>query len=216
LPNKAGELPNVEILLKHITQYLQGHPDIIVTNFGLHGLHLLPARRAAVQIDFEPKLIKHFHLLNRLMPKTRIFYKLTNSICSDLFVGDYADALSDWRVQGGVALKGRLACIEQITGYISDPAIVPHEHLRYITDGIENITITSGRLCDQLLFDDAGVLYYNSIAYRVVRLFPKVRLLDSYSLTKNKCNCSTRSDGRHYGPLIPVWWETFLEAYSIP
>lgn len=59
-------------------------------------------------------------------------------------------------------------------------------------------------MCKRSSFTDDGVREMNFRA--LVSLRPEVMILDSYTLTKDKCGCSNISDGRHYHPLTPAWW----------
>ena len=59
-------------------------------------------------------------------------------------------------------------------------------------------------------FNNAGVQTVNEIALKVLKTFPEALILDDYALTFNRCTCTAMQDGRHYGPLIPIWWDFVL------
>ena len=117
-----------------------------------------------------------------------LYYKLTNSICTSLFNDQFARTVKDWYEKPAMRRYCQQGCLS------SALRISASSCLEY---------------CVNYFFDDEGVLYINKQSLAALADFPMVRILDDYSLTHRKCNCSRLGDGRHYHALAPLWWQRF-------
>jgi len=187
---------------------------IIVVNFGLHQLHFYPLRPKFLKstYNFTSELDSVLSWLLAFSPAgttgtdsavnstnatgtgiTKVFAKLTNSICTSLYNDIFATTLENWYIQPAV----RGACQQKCL--VSKLQIEAQECTEY---------------CNRFFFDDFGVRELNTHTMTVLSKFPEIRVLDDYALTHGQCECSRMGDGRHYHALIPLWWAKFIDVLS--
>lgn len=101
-PHMSGEL--IKGILKNLPNLSTYTVAVTLINFGLHHLHLYPARKVfhASIPAFERSLREHVVLTSRTVSaagnwKHSIYFKLIDAICTDNFVGEYAHAFVRWR-----------------------------------------------------------------------------------------------------------------------
>jgi hypothetical protein len=182
--------------------------DMIVLNFGLHGLHLYPERRTLPVLQFEPVISSTLSWLSLRFPSAKLYYKLTNAICSEKFDGVYASALERWH--NGTNTGARTACAQDVDQLLHNPPVGLETYFFKNVRGGQSIRHVAIRLCDLYIFDNIGVQAYNLQARRIVSQFSNVAILDTYSQTHDGCNFTGAGDGRHYAELIPAWWDSLL------
>ena len=199
--NKAGLTGQLikEILaeLPSLSNYTVSVP---IVNFGLHHLHLSPARKVFVSSipEFERVLREDVVLTSRAFDEFRqlshaTYFKLINHVCTDNFIGKYAETITRWK-EPDTADSIRKECHISVQREL-------------------NITFSdAAAVCDRLTFDNVGVETINNIALEVARLSPHLHVIDDRKLTRDQCACSKVSDGRHYFPLVPLWWQSFQEV----
>ena len=174
--------------------------SVTVINFGLHHLHLYPARnifRTSVP-EFERLLREDVVLTSHILNGSYawnpfIYFKLINDICTDNFIGEYAETHARW-IAHAAADSIRDNCYARVQKEIN------------------TTSSDSAAVCEKLTFDSTGVGTINTIALRVAQGSSHLRVLDDRKLTRDRCACSSISDGRHYAPLVPLWWHSFQEV----
>ena len=197
-PRESGDL--IESILKDLPRSSTYTVAVRVINFGLHHLHLYPARNVTLTpvSELEHLLQEDVILTSRTLSAARAwkhftYFKLINNICTDNFVGEYASTLARWEVP------------------------VAHDSIRDDCyrhfQRTQNFTrIDSVDACEKLVFNSTGVDTLNSMALRVAKRSSHLRILNDLKLTADRCTCSTLRDGRHYPPLVPLWWQSFEEV----
>lgn len=199
--HKVGELSSgISYLFKAASDPLVT-PDftIAVINVGLHHLHLFPVRNifSSTVEDLEENLRRDLRLCHRFLSKFAqnpfIFYKMTNAICHENFVNPYAEAITRWAEPA----SNHTDC---------------YAHARRVLNATED---KAADTCERLPFNNNGVNNVNLIASNAIRTLNRTLMLDDYTLTRDRCACSGVGDGRHYGPLVPLWWQLSLKIVNM-
>jgi len=196
-------------------------PDILVLNFGLHWLHLYPARPVA-DLCLVERWVHYEQWWDALVSLAEqvgtrlVLIKTTNRICEQHFTGDYKDSI-DTIAKDREILQQQSRMVGDITAQNSNRTATFSDCIRHLTELVQRegpeVGILSGedvvQYCTKGTFDDWGVQYLNQriVDYIHTRnkkapLGPKnqttlVELFDDHSLE----NCQYTTDGWHYHPL---------------
>ena len=192
--NAAEKLFGHAIETNNLTSFIRrANKTIVILNFGLHHLHLWPARKffshtiSSLERNIRSQLESIYLTLTKA-PNKVVMYKMTNAICTDNFLGSYSNALMEWH----------------------DSTTHHRDCYAHVQRKLNVDLIEAEEICEHLTFNNTGVQTVNSIALKVLTTFPEALVLDDYALTFNRCTCTAMQDGRHYGPLIPIWWDFVL------
>ena len=201
---------------------LDGKPQILVVNFGLHWLHLMGAGRD-VPLCYVEAWLTYEDWLQSIVDMARasgsvklLLFKTTNYICEELFWGSYADGAALYKEGGKHVEKARQRCHHLIQQLVRDNTA--GNGLRLDMLGGENIT----RYCSKAVFDEYGVKDLNhrllEFLQKQQKRQPKGKLEQSTTANRTNvnddmtiaifndhdiqsCAYSEPNDGRHYHPL---------------
>ncbi|KAI8110850.1 hypothetical protein M9434_004424 [Picochlorum sp. BPE23] len=191
--------------LDHLEEYWLGFDGnlVIIFNVGLHELHLYPVRKIDMDLDIVDNLQTSVRSLRNISEQrdgqTEILLKLTNHICSDKFYGDYSNALAQWHKDSTSAHQ---MCLDNIL-----------ERFPYVASGQESKEMAY-YICETMIFDNVGVRSINGLLLDAVK-DSDIKVLDSYEMTQWFCKCTSNGDGRHYGPIVPLWWASTLSSIEL-
>lgn len=178
-------------------------PDYTTWNFGLHLLHVYPARpvpTASVRcaLGYGELVSTSLQELRRLLPGSRFVWRTTNAVCDASFVGAWAAAAMAFHCN-------------------SDECATPRTvRLRSLCQRRYNM---SHQHCAATFMDALNTRAQNTMAQRVLRpAHPDVRIFDAFRLTAERCDAT--ADGRHYPPLLArlngEWLATMLDLEHQP
>jgi len=199
---------------------LSKQPDAIIYNFGLHLLHMWPAVETgftcntgdhtngkhsfkatwgdAMQSDTQQEFVSESgkqlppancgkysdmvsqatHIFRSGAPQSQLVYRSTNSICESKMTRAFADTLAKWKdpkQSADLEKNCRVAC----KSWFKDES----------------------RECGkEILSQDSLQKMYEKTQIALEKE-PKVKLLDAFTLTQNRCDATRLEDGRHYQAL---------------
>lgn len=162
-------------------------PDTVVWNFGLHLLHIYPARpvsTVAVRcgLDYEGLLTSSFRQLRSALPSARLVWRTTNAVCEGRFTSEWSAAVRAYHCIGS-------ECNTRSSMRISEMC---RRRYNMSTDECRNSFMDERNTRVQRsrslsLFGPGGAL---------TRDGAPVAFLDAFALTERSCN--ETADGRHY------------------
>lgn len=174
----------------------------LIFNVGLHELHLYPVRNTSMDLYLVENLQESVARLQNISEgrqgHTQIGLKLTNHICSENFIGDYAKYLNEWHNNATAARK---MCMQNVIKRF--PA----------ASSVSEFREMSYYLCETMIFDNIGVHSINGLLLNAIKETDFL-IFDSYEMTRWFCRCSARGDGRHYHSTVPLWWLSTLSTIS--
>jgi len=113
-------------------------------------------------------------------PKAQIMWKTTNSICSDVFVGDFRQAVDAWHNET-TRLEREKACRLQCPARYSG--------------------VNADRNCGDEIYDEHSTQLQHDTSMEVLKSYSDVMVVDAFAITKDHCEATGQQDGRHYHPL---------------
>lgn len=188
-------------------------PTAIVANIGLHVMHMFPAlsckngarfskewnKEWEQDMDFlnhfgpsklkgnkdcgtYESIVKEFaEYMTTNSPNSMTFWKTTNSVCTDGFQGPFKESLEKWNnpeTRPAVEQECRNACPSRYQ--------------------------SPERQCGDEIYSRHASLLQHDTAFKVLRDYPSIKVLDAFKVTDNHCEATEPQDGRHYFSLDPA------------
>ncbi|KAL1515848.1 hypothetical protein AB1Y20_002463 [Prymnesium parvum] len=166
-------------------------PAVALWNFGLHLLHIYPARPVRTSalrcaLEYERLVRQSLHELRVRLPRTRLVWRTTNAVCESSFEGAWALAVRAYHCAEGDGFHNRSCSLPKIA------------RIRKLCLWRYNI---SDSLCRDTFMDRRNTAAQRESALAVLRSAqPRVETLDAFGMTD--AQCSSTADGRHYPPLL--------------
>ena len=162
-------------------------PDVIMWNFGLHLLHMYPARPMPTvslrcALGYEELVHSSLRELQRAAATARLMWRTTNAVCDSGFVGDWYDVIHAYR---GTGSRG-MSC--------QQPAA------RRVRERCTRRYNVSESVCDQTVMSRQNTLTQQRLALKALSDDPRIGVLDAFALTDGQCGST--ADGRHYPNLL--------------
>ena len=165
-------------------------PDALVWNFGLHLLHMFPARPVPTAslrcaLSYEALVLGSMRELRAAAPSATLAWRTTNAVCDAGFVGNWADVTHAYHCDADASCGS-----------------APASRLRALCGQRYNV---SEHVCNATLMSHANTAAQRRSSLRVLeqrsRQPPaRVRVLDAFALTDGRCDATV--DGRHYPNLL--------------
>ena len=185
-------------------------PHAVLWNFGLHLLHVYPARpvaTAAVQCaqHYEELVDASARALRHALPRALLYYRTTNAVCDARFEGSWAVAARAYHCANpGPWMAKRCLAEERLTRVQSAC------RSRYNFSLLE---------CSSTFMDEANTRAQRLRARRTLREHPaQVQIFDAFAVTERRCEATV--DGRHYPRLLATlnqkWLAQVTEALVAP
>ena len=188
-------------------------PDLVLWNFGLHLLHVYPARpvpTASVRcaLAYEVLLSDSARVLRTELPSTQLVYRTTNAVCDARFSGPWAAAARAYHC--AAAAKPDSSATHAQT---SRHGQCQTERGARIVHSCRRRYNLSSSSCVTSFMDEPNSRSQMRMA-RAALLRPRgsavrVELLDAFALTEGRCDATV--DGRHYPRLLAQINAQFLE-----
>ena len=160
-------------------------PDVVLWNFGLHLLHVFPARPVPTSsimcaLSYKQLVRDSMQEIRHVLPRSRLMWRTTNAVCDSRFSGGWAASASAYHCTDDSCATARIQKVRNMC------------QRRY------NV---SQRQCELTFMDRSNTAIQRDASRAVLQLSdPGVALVDAYSITKG--HCSATADGRHYPRLI--------------
>jgi hypothetical protein len=167
-------------------------PDVVLWNFGLHLLHVYPARpvpTAALKcaLSYETLVDSSAKELRELFPASRMYYRTTNAVCDARFDGSWAVAAHAYH------------CV--MHPHLQPPGVCRNDRLARVRESCKkryNLTIEQ---CVASFMDENNTRMQRRMALNVLSTHSaRIQMLDAFVLTERRCDATV--DGRHYPRLI--------------
>eukprot|EP00964_Phaeocystis_antarctica_P135668 scaffold100024_cov57-Phaeocystis_antarctica.AAC.1 len=160
-------------------------PDVIVWNFGLHLLHMYPARPVPTvslrcALGYGELMHSSLHELQRAAPTARLMWRTTNAVCDSGFVGDWYDVIHAYSGSGSASYQLPAA--------------------RRVRERCTRRYNVSEAVCDQTVMSRQNTLAQQRLALKALSDDPGIGVLDAFALTDGQC--ASTADGRHYPNLL--------------
>jgi hypothetical protein len=166
-------------------------PSAVLWNFGLHLLHVYPARPVPTvslrcALDYDQLVSASLRELRvALPPSTHLIWRTTNAVCDSSFVGSWAAAVHAYHCSRGAAGDRKCAA----------PRIM---RTRKLCQRRYNV---SEHECESTFMDRRNTAAQRLRSLGVLRrVHPHVDTLDAFGITDGRC--SATADGRHYPQLL--------------
>lgn len=171
-------------------------PDIVLWNFGLHLLHVYPARPVPTTslqcaLEYERLVNESFSALRKLLPSARLIWRTTNSVCDSSFVGTWATAAYAYHCSDQTCMTPRVVRTRKLC------------QRRY------NIT---QRQCQETFMDRRNTAAQRERSLSVLHpslATGRLQVLDAFDITDG--HCTSTADGRHYPQLLARLNTRFLQ-----
>ncbi len=175
-------------------------PHVTLWNFGLHLLHVYPARPVPTSsmrcaLRYEQLLAQSASSLRAALPSTRLVYRTTNAVCDASFVGTWAQEALAYHCSVGVAGGSTPArCRESAARNARILALCRHRYNASSEECVRTFMDLSNT--EQQRARARLALTEATLQSRVGR----ITLFDAFELTSGRCNAT--ADGRHYPRLL--------------
>lgn len=179
-------------------------PHAVLWNFGLHLLHVYPARpvgTASVRcaLSYEALVAESARALRAEFPAARLAYRATNAVCDKRFEGPWAVAARAYHcaTPSGRAGVPAARCSEERIARVQASC-----QRRY------NLSLAE---CAASFMDETNSRAQRQTARSALMAHPETRaeLFDAFALTEARCDAT--ADGRHYPKLLATLNERWLE-----
>ena len=175
-------------------------PDLVLWNFGLHLLHVYPARPVATSaircaMTYKSLLQASARALRAHLPYAKLFYRSTNAVCDERFDGAWAVA----RHAHHCALPTQAASVQACQS----------ERIARLQLGCQQRYNISRGACAATFMDNANSRSQHETARILFSKKPgEVHLFDAFTFTQGRCDATV--DGRHYPRLLAAINQCFL------
>ena len=180
-------------------------PHAILWNFGLHLLHVYPARPvplASVRcaLGYHDLVDESATTIRRMLPAAHLAYRSTNAVCDARFEGPWAVAAHAYHC----------AAVHQVAvACNSDPHTARVQgscRRRY------NLTLAQ---CVSTFMDAGNSRQQRATARATLRAHPAgpITLLDAFAITETRCDATV--DGRHYPRLLATINLRWLDSQAV-
>mmetsp|Transcript_57367 Transcript_57367/g.124654 ORF Transcript_57367/g.124654 Transcript_57367/m.124654 type:complete len:377 (-) Transcript_57367:135-1265(-) len=177
-------------------------PETIVWNFGLHLLHVYPARPVATSavmcaLSYSTLVAWSAAKLRSMLPTARLVWRTTNSVCSARFSRDWAAAGRAYHCVGAQC------------------AFPPNARILTLCMRRYNISIDE---CRKTFMDEQNTQRQHDDAVQALRNTSRagpekiIELLDAFATTRD--HCDDTEDGRHYLPRVAIFNTELLKLIS--
>lgn len=183
-------------------------PDSVLWNFGLHLLHVYPARPVpltSVQcaLGYGTLVDQSARTLRAALPYTRLTYRTTNAVCDARFEGAWAAAARAYHCAASAHGPSSVSCKDERAARIHAAC-----QRRY------NLTLAE---CIATFMDVANTRAQRATALSAIGPkhphFP-IGVLDAFELTASRCDATV--DGRHYPRILATINAAFLDELKQP
>ena len=190
------------------TGYGRWPPDALMWNFGLHLLHMYPARPVPTvslrcALGYEALVHTSLRELRRAAPTATLLWRTTNAVCDGGFVGDWADVIHAYRCDADGSCE-----------------LPPARRIRERCEKRYNV---SQVVCNHTVMSRQNTLAQQRLALKALRVHcrpggstcssdPQLRVVDAFSLTDGQC--AATADGRHYPNLLARINSRLLETLT--
>ena len=166
-------------------------PDLTMWNFGLHLLHVYPARPVPTTsvrcaLGYEALLERSARTLRAELPSTRLVYRTTNAVCDARFAGSWANSARAYHC--AAEYEGSAPAATQCAEFSERNA-----RLLKVCRARYNVSTAE---CVRTFMDEANARRQQAGARRVLGAATRVVLFDAHALTAGQC--ALTADGRHY------------------
>lgn len=164
-------------------------PHAVYWNFGLHLLHVFPARPVPTMsircaLNYEELVASSARVLRAEVPAARLVYRTTNAVCDRRFDGPWA-----------VAARAHHCASSARMGSCSG------ERLARVRQGCRRRYNMTRSQCADTFMDERNTRAQSQAARVVLATHPaRVQVLDVFTLTTGRCDATV--DGRHYPRLL--------------
>ena len=160
-------------------------PDVVLWNFGLHLLHVYPARPVPTvslqcALSYDRLVASSFRELRSHVPQsTRLIWRTTNAVCDSSFSGSWVAAARAYHCKDSACATSRVLRTRKLC------------QRRY--------NVTQGQ-CEGTFMDRSNTAAQRDMSLSTLRSSPGVEILDAFALTDGLCSATV--DGRHYPTLL--------------
>lgn len=211
------------VLLRHQqrTHGLGGWPPhLVLWNFGLHLLHVYPARpvpTVAVHcaLGYEALVDESADTLRDALPNTRLVYRTTNAVCDGRFDGPWEVAMRAHHCAAAAQMVGPLGLPPPLSPSLTlkESAACRTERMLRVQDGCRRRYNITREQCVVTFMDEGNTRAQRQAALNVAARHPaRVQLFDAFAITEGRCEATV--DGRHYPRLLATLNARFLGIAS--
>ncbi|KAL3762980.1 hypothetical protein ACHAWU_001127 [Discostella pseudostelligera] len=188
---KQDDCSNKKIYAGTYESMTDHEPEIIVANIGLWLLHF-EARGRDRKVCAAENFIHYEHWLEDTLKRAEevgaqaLFFKTTNTICTDKYTGDYAKADKLYAMMDNETL---LDCFNSLKANRQEDELSDEDIHNYCANGT---------------FNNRGVVHLNQRLYKFVESHRNTASLSLHVFDDNiikSCEYTGRGDARHYHPL---------------
>ena len=200
LADAVGRIHGVMLRHKRHSGGLGGWPPhLVLWNFGLHLLHVFPARPVPTTsircaLGYGALVEESARTLRAELPSTQLVYRTTNAVCDARFDGQWA------------VVAHAHHCTSSMRG-----SSCRTERAARVQDACQRRYNISRDECAATFMDEINTRSQRRSARMRLQTHPaRVQLLDAFDITAQRCDATV--DGRHYPRLLAAINAQFLAS----
>ena len=193
-------------------------PHVVLWNFGLHLLHVFPARPVPLghvrcALGYRALVDESARTLRAQLPMAHLTYRSTNAVCDARFEGPWAVAARAYHCAAAPEVTRRVtvleAAAERETGDCQGDARLAR--VQALCQRRYNLSLAE---CVATFMDARNTRRQHVTAWWVLHKHPaNIALLDAYAITDGRCYATV--DGRHYPRLLAVINHRWLREQAV-
>ena len=193
-------------------------PHVVLWNFGLHLLHVFPARPVPLghvrcALGYQALIDESARTLRIQLPNAHLTYRSTNAVCDARFEGPWAVAARAYHCGASAEVTRRVTVIEMAaereTGNCEGDARVAR--VQALCQRRYNLSLAE---CVATFMDGRNTRQQHVTAAFMQRRHPaRIAMLDAWAITLGRCYATV--DGRHYPRLLAYINRRWLREQSV-